>query len=724
MKRFLPILLVLSLLVSLSAGCTPKLPGFTKEGDVMTMTRGGVTVAVNSVTGMLQRVATDYDSLSMDGVFIDAGLNEASVFNQMGYMDMSALSTWELPLLWPRLKALPPYTVDFIRATEAGFEVSITQDIFTFLYRYAILENGLSLEVVISTSSQAQVPVNGVSFMVRGIDGFALDAATFEFPGSTPAGRHQFTASPKYRATSADYAAPTVQLTDGNKTANILYVNNTEKWTTGCYYDENGKLCAAYLAATEGYIAKDAPMEVGTLYLPMRRPDRDAYAAVSDFWTQLGYHTPSDTTATDELYAVYSGHPYGTMDTNYFNQLTLGEYAGQLSDIADMGFDAIWLLPVFQHTGDNVYEPIDEGVIDKRYGGLEEANTFIETAHSVGMKVLFDFVPHGPRPVYPFAKEHSDWISKDKQGGTQIEWDCVSMDYNHPEYAQYMKDLAAYYAREIGLDGARIDCSMGGLPNWSSATGLRASAAGLGAGINVVRAIREGFLEADTQVLLLPENFHPSPAYAPYTDVYYDMPMYRCIHDLNNSGVSETEFVAQFTHFLEAQGKTSVAGQRKLRFLGNHDTVTWTFDAERAQTLYGTEKAKALWMAIGWIDGVLYIYQGDEDPAAYHLAGEDLTQFFTELISAKQAYLPTGYRTAYLQTNSPVMAFYRYGGEEEEARLVLVNLSDAPQAYTLKDGDVPLTAIGSYEISGNTITLDGFTGIILSSSCSESGSGQ
>lgn len=709
------------ILLSLFAGCqdVPEagFSDFVQSGDLLTLTRGEITVTVDPGTGMLRQVSAPYDSISMEGVLAEAGIEGEYLFAQLGYKDLSTLATYELPLIWPKLKELPEYTVDSITATEAGFDICISRSGCTFTYRYTLLENGISLELILSTTSQSPLSVNGVGFLVRGIEGFVLENATFEFPGSTPAGQLPFTSRTKYKVTASDYAAPVVQITDGNKTSNILYVNDTEKWTTGCYFDSNGRLCTAFLAATEGYLSAEQPMTVGKLYLPLRQPDTDPYLAVSKFWAQLGYHTPTDTTSTQELYAVYSGHPYGTMDTNYFNQWTLAEYAQQLEGIADMGFDAVWLLPVFQHTGDNVYEPIDAGIIDKRYGGLAEAKTYIDTAHALGVKVLFDFVPHGPRPVYPFAKEHDDWCSKDKQGKNQIEWECVSMDYNHPEYAKYNRDLAAYYASTIGLDGGRIDCSMGGLPNWNSAAGLRASAAGIRAGIHVVKNLRQGFLDAGAQVLLLPENFHPIPTYAEFTDVFYDMPLYRCMHNLNNRGLTESEYVSALTQFLNAQSKTSVEGQLKLRFLGNHDTVTWTFDAARAQTVYGTQRAKALWMVLGWIDGVLYIYQGDEDPATYHLTGQNLTDFFTQLIDAKSEYLPTHYRTEYISTGTPVMAFYRVGRENEPKRLVLVNLSDSQQSYPLQGSAEPLASIGEYGLSTDTVTLEPYAGVILH--CSE-----
>ncbi len=713
MKRVLCLLLVGVMTLSL-LGCdffSEDHPSdFVRDGEKWTLTRGNVTVTLDSVSGMVKSVENGTDKVEMDGILVDAGIAGEQIFNQIGYKDMSSLATYELPVLYPRMKDIPSYTVSNISATDGGFTLDICVGCYTFTYRYTILENGLQLDVDITTAGEKET-VNGVAFVVRGLAGFDLQKATYEFPGCTPAGKISYSDASRYKATCADYSAPAVVVTDGSKTTDILFVDEVEKWTAGSYYDKNEKPCVAFLAAVEGYLAQGAPMQVGSLYIPLATDAGDAYSLISSFWATLGYHTPNDTTATDDLCAIYSGHPYGTMDTNYFNKWTLDVYADKLDAIAAMGFDAVWLLPVFSHTGDNVYEPIDQGVIDKRYGGLEAAKVFTDAAHALDLSVLFDFVPHGPRPAYSFAKEHDDWISKDILGNIQIEWECVSMDYNHPQYYAYNRDLATYYATQIGLDGARIDCSMGGLPNWDSVSGLRASASGLLAGRNVVKALREGFLAGGSDVLLLPENFHPSPAYASVTDVFYDMPLYRAIYDLNHAQLSETAYVTALTEYLIAEHGSSVAGQLKLRFLGNHDTVTWTFDASRAQQIYGTERARAMWQAIGWIDGVLYIYQGDEDPDTYHLAGENLEAFFTELISIKREYLPNTLDTAYIQTNSPIFAFYRY--DENVTRLVLVNLSDQAQSYTMSAEGEILAAIGDCAQSDRTITLQPYAGVVL-----------
>ena len=711
MKRVLSLLLILCLLCSLSGCGTKSGTGFVKTEEGLTLTRNGLTVTVDPETGLVTGLASDTDSLRMDGVFVDAGIGEVSVFDQLGYKDMGNLATYELPTLYPRMQEKTAYTVGKITVTEEGFEIPLTCGEYTFLYRYTLYPNALGLTVTLSTTGAERTTVNGIGFLVQGIQDFRLADASFEFPGSTPAGQMAFTRTGHYRATTADYSAPAVVLTDGSKTGSVLFVDSVEKWTTGAWYSEKGSLCVGFLAAAEGYLDASTPMTVGTLYLPLQTSSRNAYQNISDFWTALGYHTPTDSTAAQNLMAIYSGHPYGTMDTGYFNKLTLEKYAETIGAVADMGFDAMWLLPVFAHTGDNVYETIDQGVIDKRYGGEEGAKTFIDRAHELGMKVLFDFVPHGPRPAYSFAKEHMDWLSKERDCSLCTEWDCVSMDYNNPEYAEYNRELAARYARDIGLDGARIDCSMGGLPNWDNAQGLRASAAGLQAGVNVVTSLRDGFKEGGADVLLLPENFHPIPTYASVTDVFYDMPLYRCLYDLNQKGLSDRDYVAAVTEFLNAEHQSSVSGQLKLRFLGNHDTVTWTFDAARAQSIYGTERAKAMWMMLGWIDGVLYIYQGDEDPIAYHLEGENLERFFTELIAAKRDYLPNTLDTEYLDTDSAVFACRRF--DDDTSRLVLVNLSDRETVYTLEQNADLLTSIGGCTLSGNTMTLPPYSGAIL-----------
>lgn len=685
------------------------------EKPVITYTeirKNGITAVIDSQNGMVTQVKSDKQTIDLDGIIIDVGIHGAYQFGQLGYTSFEELSTWELPIVWPKMNnPMLTYDVDGIDETDNGFIVTITKNSLTISYHYEMLDSALKLSATITTSQKAQQIVNGVGFMVKGIDGFDKQYSTVEFPGSTPAGKIATYKYPKYSMISTDYASPIIQYNEDDTYLNVLFVNEQEKWSSASYSDENDKQCSIFLSAVEGYLKEGDEMVVGNLYLQLLDPVEDHYLAIQNLWDALGYHVPENSINDGP---VYSAHPYGTMDTSYFNRLTLQEYAEKLDRIATMGFKNVWLLPIFQHTGDNVYEPIDQGVIDKRYGGEEGAKAFIDKAHQLDLRVLFDLVPHGPRPIYAFAKDHDDWVSKKRNGENQIEWECVSFDYNNPGYYDYTVDLLAYYASEFGLDGARIDCSMGGLSNWEPVEGLRPSSSGLAAGLNITKATREGFFKGGVNPILLPENFHPIPTFAQYTDVFYDMPLFRAMHDFNHSNLSEVEYVKQLSNWLEAEHKTSVKGQVKLRFLGNHDTVTWTFDAERPQTLYGTEKAKALWSLLSFIDGVPFIYQGDEDPATYNLQGENLEAFFTDILSAREKHLPAHYNISYQYTDSAIFAFTRYNEDSSDVKLVLVNLSSSSNTYDLgEDEQNVLYHNGAYAIDQKTISLDPYSTVII-----------
>lgn len=684
-------------------------PDVAKDASVV-IEKNGIQCTLNLSTGLVTKISSDKMSLSLDGIFIDAGYNGNYPFMQLGFSSFEEYSTWQLPMAWPRKKELPNGCFQGYEETDNGFLVTMQQDGLTICYQYTMLTDAVKVSALLSTEEATNQEINGVAFLVKGICDFPMESTTFEFPGSTPVGQFSCANYRMYKLTSTDYSCPVIHFESDSRFLNVLYVNEQEKWTTGAFIDENEKPCALFLAATEGFLSSGTDMTVESLYIPLTPQDADPYLCVQEFWSTLGYHAPTDGIQDGP---VYSAHPFGTMDTNYFNRLTLKEYAAQLESIASMGFENVWLLPVFWHTGDNVYEPIDQGVIDARYGGEAEAKYFIEAAHNLSLRVLFDLVPHGPRPVYEFAKEHADWVSKKKNGDQQIEWSCVSFDYNNPDYYSYTVNLLQYYAEEFGLDGARIDCAMGGLSNWEPQSGLRASSSGLAAGLNMTKAVREGFLAGGVNPVLLPENFHPVPYFAEYTDMFYDMPLFRALYDLNHANLSETEYTARLTHWLDTERKTSVDGLVKLRFLGNHDTVSWTFDAERAQTYYGVDKAKALWCIMSLIDGVPFIYQGDENPEAYQLSGENLTDFFSELLAARKTWLSHDFDIEYIDTGSPIFAFTRRNAKTNEQRLVLINLSEQAAAFDL---GAALPAVlyqnGSFAVNKTVITLEPYCAIM------------
>ena len=169
------------------------------------------------------------------------------------------------------------------------------------------------------------------------------------------------------------------------------------------------------------------------------------------------------------------------------------------------------------------------------------------------------------------------------------------------------------------------------------------------------------------------------------------MNLYRAFVELESLLKTDpAQYAALLTDFLERESWITPADYHKMRFLGNHDTVSWVWQSKRAVDCYGVGGAKALFALISLIDGVPMIYQGDEDPTIYGGTTENLTDFFTRLFADRKHFLPSGSNlTTYLHTGTPVMAFIRepqevpaadYQTEGAGRVLVLINLSNAPQA--------------------------------------------
>ena len=684
-------------------------PAYNAHGAPVEIERNGLTALFHPETGQITRMGNAYQVQYFDGIVVDVGYEGAFLFSQVGFFDIGALLTWELPRLTVRRMALPGYVVTRIEETPDGLIVEKYYHGVFITYYYEFEPDGLRLRVGIRTLSEARREINGVAFLTRGL---AFDGpARFEFPGSTPPGFHSV-AGRYFRPLTMDYASPPTLLYDGNTAVNVLFINYEEKWTTGVFEDDNGA-AVVHLAATLAWFSAGDVVYVGDLFIQLPG-DGCRYLAVREYYHRLGFFAPTDGIHDGP---IISAHPSGTMDTGFTHRRTLQQFAERLDVYYEMGIRNIWLLPIFLHPGGLVYDTIDHEIFDPRYGGLEGIIYFTQQARNRGMRVLFDYVPKGPQPHEPLAVNNPGWTSRQRDGSLQIEWRCVSFDYNNPEFAAYFMGVVQSHVREIGIEGARIDCSMGGMPNWHAQYPFRASSSGLRAGVNISRIVRQAFINEGVTPMNIPENFHPIPTFAPYTDIYYDMPLYRTMYTLNHllltSQIGETRYVQMLQHWLWAARQTNVYGQVRMRFLGNHDTISWTFDAARPQAVYGVAQAQALWALMAFIDGVPMIYQGDEYPRRYGImSGINLIPFFTGLFHARAQYIPNPEfgRIRYIGLNRPIFAFERY--DDTDRVLVLINFNHREEILYVDDFTQLLHAHEATFDNGRVV-LDGFGFVLL-----------
>lgn len=625
--------------------------------------------------GTLLEVRRNDLVLNFDGFAFDFGCNEENQTNIFTYESMLDFRTWNLPAIKPTQKGELPLPVSFKHDDDT---ITVTYDINGCLVHviYKLTESSLNIDMELENKTADTLYLNTLSFLLKLK---AIDDVIFDFPGNVPIQHFKSSELEPYQVIETGLISFVNHTKHNGGDFNLLFIDKVEKWSSGVYRDDK---CTNYVycAGLEADLEPNKKLCVGTMYLQPCEAE-NPYIQIRDFVAELGFE-PCEGGITEGV--MYSCHPTGTMDTNFPLKQDLFQYADYLPNLKEMGIDHVWLLPVFENVA-GVYHSTDQSIIEERYGGEEGCKFYCDKAHELGLTILFDYVPHGPAPHFPIAKDNPEWPAKRRDGSLQDEWDCVSMDYNHPGYQEYTAELVHDHVKRFGVDGARIDCAMGGLSNWRPYKDNRPSGNSVKAGVNITESIRNGFLRGGKTSFILPENFNPLPNYYHTTDIFYGMNLYRVFNEIEPLLKTDpTEFVHVLTDFLEREALTTPVNYHKLRFLGNHDTVSWVWQSRRATDCYGVGGAKALWAVISFIDGMPMIYQGDEDPTIYLSEGENLTSFFTKLFADRKQYVPKGNNeTSYLHTNTPVMAFTR--GYGDERRLYAINLSDKEQTIDLKD---------------------------------------
>lgn len=89
----------------------------------------------------------------------------------------------------------------------------------------------------------------------------------------------------------------------------------------------------------------------------------------------------------------------------------------KLDYIADMGFNGIWLMPVFCGTSYHKYDVTDYYNIDPEYGTLADFDELIEQAHKRGIKVIIDLALNHTSVEHPWFTEAVEYIKANGEAG-------------------------------------------------------------------------------------------------------------------------------------------------------------------------------------------------------------------------------------------------------------------------------------------------------------------
>ena len=225
----------------------------------------------------------------------------------------------------------------------------------------------------------------------------------------------------------------------------------------------DGAAPTAEAAGTESTLDEDALIE--SLAAPI---------VYSDFASRVIYFVMTDRYANGDTSNDTGGSTgprsvtgFDPTDVGFFHGGDLRGLTGGCNDpqrglqrIADLGFTGIWVTPlVVQRTvqGDSAayhgYWGVDFTTVDPRFGTEEELKTFVECAHSLGMKVYLDVVVNHTGDVVRLVG--SSFVEE-----PQPPYEAFVLEAEkNLKKPEWMNDVASYHNRgDINWGGCSTTC--------------------------------------------------------------------------------------------------------------------------------------------------------------------------------------------------------------------------------------------------------------------------
>ena len=366
---------------------------------------------------------------------------------------------------------------------------------------------------------------------------------------------------------------------------------------------------------------------------------------------------------------------------------TLRGVTQKLDYIVELGFNTLWLTPIFPSPSHHGYDATDLFEVEPRLGSKADLRELLDEAHRRGMRVLLDFVPNHISNRHPFFRD-----AVTNPGSPYREWfnftrwpeeyetffgvkELPQLDLRHPEARQHVLDAARYWL-DFGADGFRVDYAIGPAPEfWAF------------------------FRQATLHCWTFGEIVDPPDVQLTFAGLLDGALDFMLLEALRQTFAFGRWPAARLISFLQRHEAYFPAGYSRPSFLDNHDMnrFLWAAGGDKRRlraaaacqytlsgppvVYYGTEVGLSQQRDVRQ-DGRgipeearLPMLWGDQQD-------QELLTFYRRLneMRAGSPALQSGSWEP-LDVPEPILAYRR--ASEEETLLVTINLHDAPQTFTL-----------------------------------------
>jgi glycosidase/lysophospholipase L1-like esterase len=299
---------------------------------------------------------------------------------------------------------------------------------------------------------------------------------------------------------------------------------------------------------------------------------------------------------------------------------TLRAAAEKLPYLKETGVTIVYLPPVFEMDTDgdrsfwsprqlksgfgnpkNQYRIRDYFHVDPEYGTDADLRHFVDRAHELGLKVLFDLVYFHCGPTARVIKDFPDAVLRNGDGSPKRGfWRFPQFDFSKPVAREYLLSNFTYLLVEFGVDGFRCDVA-DALPVdfWCEAR-------------RRMDALKDG------DAVLLCEGFDPQDQLTAFDANYGWFP--RAAFDDKEKSAAPAKAIR------EGWTKREHEAGRGARFVNHYENHDWATNQDpRPEARWGREAIEQVLVWMFTLDGVPLLFNGNEiadDDGAHSMFGK------------------------------------------------------------------------------------------------------
>ena len=150
---------------------------------------------------------------------------------------------------------------------------------------------------------------------------------------------------------------------------------------------------------------------------------------------------------------------------------TLRAAEEKLEGLRNLGIDCIWLMPIYPigeegRKGElgSYYSIKDYCAVNPEFGNMTDFDSFVAKAHSLGMKVILDWVAnHTARDAKWLKTKPADWYERDADGEAKVPWDwtdTAKLNYANRDVWRGQIESMRFWIEKHQIDGFRCDMAM------------------------------------------------------------------------------------------------------------------------------------------------------------------------------------------------------------------------------------------------------------------------